>query len=126
MRRILCAASVLGLLALTGLAQVTASPVQLTLSISPPALFVNQEGMITLRLSAGQVGERAPTDLFLVIDRSATVNVREMEKIGSAIVEALSPSDRAGLVSFGTEARVDVPLTFDHEAVRQGLKLLKP
>lgn len=127
MRRILCAASTLGLiLAVTGLAQVAAPPVQLTLSVSPAALFVNQEGTITLRLSAGQAGERAPTDLFLVIDRSATVNVREMERIGSALVEALSPQDRVGLVSFGTDARVDVPLTFDHEAVRQGLKLLKP
>lgn len=127
MRRILFAASALGLiLAITGLAQVAAPPVQLTLNVSPAALFVNQEGTITLRLSAGQAGERAPTDLFLVIDRSATVNVREMERIGSALVEALSPQDRVGLVSFGTDARVDVPLTFDHEAVRQGLKLLKP
>lgn len=126
MRRILFTASVLGLIALTGLAQLTAPPVQLTVSVSPAALFVNQEGTITLRLSAGQAGERAPADLFLVIDRSATVNIREMERIGSAIIEALSPSDRVGLVSFGTDARVDVPLTFDHEAVRQGLKLLRP
>ncbi len=126
MRRILGAMSLLGLGALTGLAQVAAPPVQLELSISPTALFVNQEGTITVRLSAGEPGARAPTDLFLVIDRSATVNVREMEKIGTAIVEALSPSDRVGLVSFGTDARVDVPLTFDHEAVRQGLKLLRP
>ncbi len=126
MRPILFTASLLSLLTITGLAQVSGPPVQLELSISPPALFINQEGTITLRLSAGQVGERAPTDLFLVIDRSATVNIREMEKIGSAIIGALSPSDRVGLVSFGTDARVDVPLTFDHEAVRQGLKLLKP
>ncbi len=126
MRRILFVASLLGLITLTGLAQVAAPPVQLEITISPAALFINQEGTITLRLSAGQAGERAPADLFLVIDRSATVNVREMERIGSAIVEALSPQDRVGLVSFGTDARVDVPLTFDHEAVRQGLKLLKP
>jgi PKD repeat protein/uncharacterized protein YegL len=126
MRRILYIASALSLIAWTGLAQVTAPPVQLTVSLSPTALFVNQEGTITLRLSAGQAGERAPADLFLVIDRSATVNVREMERIGSALVEALSPQDRVGLVSFGTDARVDVPLTFDHEAVRQGLKLLRP
>ncbi|MFN4218339.1 MAG: PKD domain-containing protein [Candidatus Bipolaricaulia bacterium] len=126
MRRILFIASVLGLLALTALAQVTAPPVQLTVSVSPAALFINQEGTITLRLSAGQAGERAPADLFLVVDRSATVNVREMERIGSSIIGALSPQDRVGLVSFGTDARVDVPLTFDHEAVRQGLKLLKP
>jgi PKD repeat protein/Mg-chelatase subunit ChlD len=126
MRQILYVASALSLIAWTGLAQVTAPPVQLTVSLSPAALFVTQEGTITLRLSAGQAGERAPADLFLVIDRSATVNVREMERIGSALVEALSPQDRVGLVSFGTDARVDVPLTFDHEAVRQGLKLLKP
>lgn len=126
MRRILFIAGVLGLVTLTGLAQVTTPLVQLELTISPAALFVNQEGTITLRLSAGQAGERAPTDLFLVIDRSATVNIREMEKIGSSIIEALSPLDRVGLVSFSTDARVDVPLTFDHEAVRQGLKLLKP
>lgn len=127
MRRTLFIASALGLLlALAGLAQVTAPPVQLTLSVSPTALFVNQEGTLTLRLSSGQEGERAPTDLFLVIDRSATVNIQEMQKIGSAIVEALSPQDRVGLVSFSTDARVDVPLTFDHEAVRAGLKLLRP
>lgn len=126
MRRILCVVSVLGLIALAGVAQVTAPPVQVTLNVSPAALFVNQEGTITLRLSAGEVGARAPTDLFLVVDRSATVNVREMERIGSSIIEALAPQDRVGLVSFATDARVDVPLTFDHEAVRQGLKLLKP
>ncbi len=126
MRRVLFAASVLSLIALTGLAQVAAPPVSLTLSASPAALFVNQEGTITIRLSAGEAGARTPADLFLVVDRSATVNVREMEKIGSAIIEALSPQDRVGLVSFGTDARVDVPLTFDHEAVRTGLKLLKP
>ncbi len=126
MRRVLFAASVLSLIALTGLAQVAAPPVSLTLSASPAALFVNQEGTITIQLSAGEAGARTPADLFLVVDRSATVNVREMEKIGSAIIEALSPQDRVGLVSFGTDARVDVPLTFDHEAVRTGLKLLKP
>ncbi|MCX8104022.1 MAG: PKD domain-containing protein [Candidatus Bipolaricaulota bacterium] len=124
MRRLLFLASALGLLALTGRAQVTA--VQLTVSISPAALFVNQEGTITLRLATGQAGERPPADLFLVVDRSATANVREMERIGSSIIEALAPQDRVGLVSFGTDARVDVPLTFDHEAVRQGLKLLRP
>jgi len=126
MRRVLFAASVLSIIALTGLAQVAAPPVSLTLSASPASLFVNQEGTITIRLSAGEVGARAPADIFLVVDRSATVNIREMEKIGSAIIEALSPQDRVGLVSFATDARVDVPLTFDHEAVRAGLKLLKP
>jgi PKD repeat protein len=111
---------------LTAHSQVVSPTVQLTVNVSPPAIFVNQEGTITLRLSSGPEGERAPTDLFLVIDRSATVNIPEMQKIGSAIVEALSPQDRVGLVSFSTDARVDVPLTFDHEAVRQGLKLLRP
>lgn len=124
MRRVFYTLSMLGLLALTGLAQVTTSPVQLTISFSPSTLFVNQEGTITLQISTK--GERAPADLFLVIDRSATANIREMERIGLAVIEALTPSDRVGLVSFGTEARLDVPLTFDHEAVRQGLKLLKP
>jgi len=126
MRRVLFATSVFSIIALTGLAQVAAPPVSLTLSASPASLFVNQEGTITIRLSAGEVGARAPADIFLVVDRSATVNIREMEKIGSAIIEALSPQDRVGLVSFATDARVDVPLTFDHEAVRAGLKLLKP
>ncbi len=111
---------------LTAHSQVVSPTVQLTVNISPPAIFVNQEATLTLRLSSGPEGERAPTDLFLVIDRSATVNIPEMQKIGSAIVEALSPQDRVGLVSFSTDARVDVPLTFDHEAVRQGLKLLRP
>jgi uncharacterized protein (DUF58 family) len=126
MRRVLFGVGVLSFIALAGLAQVAAPPVSLTLSASPPSLFVNQEGTITIKISAGEAGARPPADLFLVVDRSATVNVREIEKIGSAIIEALSPQDRVGLVSFGTDARVDVPLTFDHEAVRTGLKLLKP
>ncbi len=119
-------ASLICLGLLTAHSQVVSPTVQLTVNVSPPAIFVNQEGTITLRLSSGPAGERAPTDLFLVIDRSATVNTTEMQKIGSAIVEALSPQDRVGLVSFSTDARVDVPLTFDHEAVRAGLKLLRP
>jgi PKD repeat protein/uncharacterized protein YegL len=126
MRRVLFGVGVLSFIALAGLAQVAAPLVSLTLSASPSSLFVNQEGTITIKISAGEAGARPPADLFLVVDRSATVNVREMEKIGSAIIEALSPQDRVGLVSFGTDARVDVPLTFDHEAVRTGLKLLKP
>lgn len=127
MRRIFFLASLIGLIVSgIGHAQVISPSVQLTISSSPPALFLNQEATVTLRLSSGTEGVRAPADLFLVIDRSATVNIQEMQKIGSAIVEALAPQDRVGLVSFGTDVRVDVPLTFDHEAVRAGLKLLKP
>lgn len=102
--------------------------VQLTLSVNPPAIFLPpttpQQATITLHLVAGG-GERAPADFFVVVDRSATANIEEIQRIGSAIVEALLPQDRVGLISFGNEARLDVPLTFDHEAVRQGLKLLR-
>ncbi|MCI2429234.1 VWA domain-containing protein [Candidatus Acetothermia bacterium] len=125
-------AVVLGLLGLglLGADAQTASVVELTLS-APPAVFVKgsaatpQEATLTLKLTAGGP-ERTAADLLLVLDRSSTVNMREMQKIGLEIVNAIPAGDRVGLVSFGTEATLDVPLTFDHEATRQALKLLRP
>lgn len=125
-------AVVLGLLGLglLGANAQTASVVELTLS-APPAVFVKgsaatpQEATLTLKLTAGGP-ERTAADLLLVLDRSSTVNMREMQKIGLEIVNAIPAGDRVGLVSFGTEATLNVPLTFDHEATRQALKLLRP
>ncbi len=118
-------------LGLWGASAQTASPVELTLSAAPAAIFVKgsasspQEATLSLKLTAGGP-ERTTADIVLVVDRSSTVNVREIEKIGLAITNALSAGDRLGLVSFGSEAQLDVPLTFDHEATRQALKLLRP
>lgn len=116
---------------LLGAGAQTVPPVQIIISATPAAIFVKgsattpQEATLTLRLTAGGP-ERTPADLLLVVDRSSTVNIAEIQKIGLAVASALPAQDRLGLVSFATEARLDVPLTFDHEATRQAFKLLRP
>ncbi|MCS6903281.1 MAG: PKD domain-containing protein [Candidatus Bipolaricaulota bacterium] len=131
LRELAIALGLLGLGLLGASAQTTPSVVELSLSASPATIFVKgsaatpQEATLKLKLTAGGP-EQIAADIVLVVDRSSTANIREIQKIGTEIVNALPAQHRVGLVSFGTEATLDVPLTFDHEATRQALKLLKP
>lgn len=70
-------------------------------------------------------------DLLLAVDISGSMEIRDMERNG-ALIDRLSatkevvadfikrrPRDRVGLLLFGGEAYLQVPLTFDHQTLLQ-------
>jgi PKD repeat protein len=109
----------------------TAPPLEVKLTVDPERVFVKglgnelqpQEAEVTLSLVA-PIGERMPVDLFIAVDRSATVSIPQMAAIGVAILDQAGSQDRVGLVSFASEAKVDVALTDNRRAVEDGLKNL--
>lgn len=65
-----------------------------------------------------------PLSVQLVLDVSASVSGRRLEKLVAAakgVLAALRPGDRAGLVTFSHVLRVPVDMTEDLDAVRFGL-----
>jgi len=69
--------------------------------------------------------EPFPLDLVLVVDRSASVDILAVREIGKAILAVLDPEDRAGLVSFGDEATLEVALTWNKGSVEARLDRLR-
>ncbi len=64
---------------------------------------------ITLR---GETGlDRYPLDCVLVIDTSASARLGEAKAFAFEFISQLEGVDRVGVVSFGTTAKLDVPLT---------------
>jgi VWFA-related protein len=60
----------------------------------------------------------------LVLDLSGSVSGQRLGRLvdaSTALVDALRPSDRAGLVTFATSVDVRVPMTQDRERVKQSL-----
>jgi len=97
--------------------------------VSPKEIYyqgagVPDEARLTLTLTALRA-QRFPIDLILVVDRSATSDIPTVRMIGQAVLSRLGHDDRMGLVSFATEATLDVPLTSDRGAIREGLAALR-
>ena len=91
---------------------------QITQSVEPQQFFVKGSGVedgetaeVRLTLDAPDLPDRLPTDLMLVIDRSASFPIEDAAEAAKRLINRLAPSDRVGLVSFATEATVDAPLT---------------
>jgi Ca-activated chloride channel family protein len=71
---------------------------------------------LTIRGDAAKTGAaaRVPTDLVVMFDRSGSMSGDPIEFARAAVrelVAQLGPEDRFALVSYASEARVDVPLT---------------
>jgi Mg-chelatase subunit ChlD len=90
----------------------------------PTFLWLGQMTQVTLRLdgTCQEVAERA--DIVLVVDRSDSMNYEEGRKIAAARQSVLAfldlmdlRRDQIGLVSFASEARIDVPLTQSAAAI---------
>jgi len=73
-----------------------------------------------LTLSIGVMGPvvRYPIDCMFVIDVSATSDLVQAREFAYDLIDQLGVDDRVGLVSYGTTARLDMPLTHNLGAVR--------
>ncbi len=87
-------------------------------TVEPQELFVKGSGVedeetaeVRLAFTAPELPDRLPTDLMLVVDRSASFPVDQAGRAAERLIDKLEPNDRVGLVSFATEATVDAPLT---------------
>lgn len=68
---------------------------------------------VDLSASADPSADRVPTDLVVVLDRSGSMAGTKLEDARAAtraLVDALGPDDRLALVSFGSDATLDLPL----------------
>jgi PKD repeat protein len=105
-------------------------PLKVSEVVKPEEIFVvgsekiPEAATVSIALEAAFV-ERFPLDVVLVVDRSATMDIKLVRKIGKEVISWLGEKDRAALVSFATKARLDVELTFDKEAVKEELDELK-
>lgn len=105
-------------------------------SVDPSEIFVKgsdvrpETSTVTLRLEAPERTERlSEADVMIVVDRSASFEIEQATSAAKRIVGRLGPNDRVGLVSFATDATLDVPLTFASRATRafeEALDELKP
>ena len=69
--------------------------------------------------------DEVPLDLVLVVDRSATTDIKFVQEIGEFFLSALPLNGRIALVSFAEEADVDVELTTSTQLFRAGLDDLR-
>lgn len=74
-----------------------------------------RETTVTLELTAPSRVSRLQADIVLVIDRSASFPVERAIEAANSIIEDLGTDDRIGIVSFGSDVRLDVPLTSPDE-----------
>jgi Ca-activated chloride channel family protein len=84
---------------------------------------------VTLSGDARPDDVHVPTDLVVVLDRSGSMSgqkIADARAATAALIRQLHPEDRVALVSFGSEARVDLPLAHPKEgtweAVVAGLR----
>lgn len=83
-----------------------------------------QPQMSTATLTLAGPPAPVPVDLVLVLDKSRSVSLKTVRKIGKELIKHLSAQDRVGLVSFADSANLDSGLTQDRkmlESVIEGL-----
>lgn len=92
-------------------------PVRFTARLDRSAVLAGEPGEVRMQLAlaaaAGGAGVRRPTDFYVVLDRSGSMEGEKIEHARAAVehlVDQLGIDDRFALVSYASEARVDVPL----------------
>lgn len=68
--------------------------------------------------------EESPLRVQLVLDASGSVSGQRLRRLidaGTGLLNALRPSDRAGLMTFSTAVDIKVPMTRDVEQVKRAL-----
>jgi PKD repeat protein len=101
-------------------------------TVDPQRIFVQGSGVdpetaaVTLQLEAPRRPDRFTADVMLVLDRSASFPIEQAVDAAERVIERLGPSDRVGVVSFATEARLDARLTpvSQADSVREALQAL--
>ncbi|MCC7018224.1 MAG: VWA domain-containing protein [Ardenticatenales bacterium] len=92
---------------------------------APTVLELGQTTRVTLTLKSACPQEKAPIDVMMVLDVSASMGdndkIRRAREAGIAFVAAMTNTSRVGLVKFNQDAGVAVPLTFDRSRVAVGL-----
>jgi PKD repeat protein len=76
---------------------------------------------LVLTLTATGPTYRYPIDCLFVIDVSATSDLSQARQFALDLVSQLGVDDRAGLISYGTTAQLDMPLTHNLGAVQLAL-----
>ena len=106
------------------------APIRISEIVEPTEIFAKGSGefpelaTVTLKLESSPEA-RTSVDVMFIVDRSATVDVKGMARIGSALLDRLLSQDRAGLVSFATDARLDIELTPNLAEVKRALGQLR-
>jgi Ca-activated chloride channel homolog len=80
------------------------------------------------RVESVTLVDELPVSVIMALDSSGSVAGPRLEHLidaGRGLIAALRPSDRAALVAFSSELRVDVPLTADRSAILTALGGLK-
>lgn len=93
-----------------------AGPVEVSARMDRRAVLAGGDGVVHVALTLKadpRAGERRPTDLVVVLDRSGSMEGAPLEDARDAtraIIGALRPEDRFALVTYDDEARLDLPL----------------
>jgi uncharacterized protein YegL len=106
-----------------------------TQSVNPDSLAIGEQATISIELQGGSLNrclkERAPADIVLVIDISASM--KEQQKLSYAVqaasqfvVDVDLSVDRIGIVTFSSEALTLQPLTQNEALLQQSINQLKP
>jgi PKD repeat protein len=96
-------------------------------TISPNEIYVIgmdeeiEAATLTLSIEAAGPATRYPIDCLFVIDVSATSDLLQAKQFALDLVDQLGVDDRAGLISYGTTAQLDMPLTHNLGAVKLAL-----
>lgn len=107
-------------------------------SVDDPSMqdAASVQGVYTLSYPLVQE-EDVLLDIIMVMDRSGSMNnpihgdphnkIYYAKEAACSFIDRLnSTTDRAGLVSFATDSRVDASLTYDHDYVKQKINGLNP
>lgn len=102
----------------------TAGPVTVSARMDRRAVHAGGDGLVHVELTLtgeDRPGERAPTDLVVVLDRSGSMSGEPLQNAKAAtasIIGALHPQDRFALVTYDDTARVDIALGLADDASR--------
>jgi len=126
-RGLLPLAVLLVTLACTSWAVMGEGTLRIDQALSPNEIYVTgTEDEVTsalLTLSIEVVGPvvRYPIDCMFVIDISATSDLVQAREFAYDLIDQLGVDDRVGVVSYGTTARLDMPLTHNLGAAKRAI-----
>ena len=96
-------------------------------AISPNEIYVvgtdeePESATLTLLVATSGPAVRYPIDCMFVVDVSATSDVLRAQEFAFDLIDQLGVDDRAGLVSYGSSAELDMPLSHNLGAVKLAL-----
>ncbi len=107
----------------------SAGPISFTGQLSRGAVVQGGDGQVRMKLLVGaepslvSAATRVPTDVLVVLDRSGSMEGTKIDYARRAVEELflqLDERDRFALVSYSSEARLDIPLSAATSKARDG------